>query len=177
MLKVSPAEGVFTVTIGVIDNAWAVAPWADARLNLGTPNHRWGQIYASSSAISTSDRNKKKDITPIADKYLDFFALLQPVTYRFIDGTSGRIHIGFISQDVETAMAQAGLSELSFAGFCKDKALDAEGNPILDDCGNPTYIYSLRYEEFVAINTAAIQHQQQIINMLAERVSKLEQLE
>lgn len=169
-------EWQFEVFLGVKTSMWAFCPGSDGRLKLGHPNYRWEQIYSSVSAISTSDRNRKKDITPIADEYLDFFLLLQPVTYRFIDGASGRIHVGFISQDVETAMAQAGLSDLEFAGFCKDKALDAEGNPILDDHGNPTYIYSLRYEEFIAINTAAIQRQQQIINMLVKRVSKLEKL-
>ena len=175
MLKIQPPEGICTLTIGVVDGTWAFCPWQDNIYALGTSNHRWKQIYSASSAISTSDRNHKKDITPISDRYLDFFTLLQPVSYRFIDGASGRIHVGFISQDVEAAMAQAGLSDLDFAGFCKDKALDAEGNPILDDCGNPTYIYSLRYEEFIAINTAAIQHQQQMINTLAERVLRLEQ--
>ena len=29
--------------------------------------------------------------------------------------------------------------------------------PILDENGNPTYVYSLRYEEFIALNTFAIQ--------------------
>ncbi len=168
-------EWQYEVFLGVKTLMWTLCPGSDGSTALGHPNYRWGQIYSTVSAISTSDRHRKKDIIPIPDKYLKFFALLQPVTYRFIDGTSGRVHAGFISQDVETAMAQAELSDLDFAGFCKDKALDVEGNPILDDCGNPTYIYSLRYEEFIAINTAVIQHQQQMINALAERVTKLEQ--
>lgn len=176
MFKIQPPEGNYTVTIGVTDNLWTICPWKDSALRLGVPNHRWEQLYSHNAAISTSDRNQKKNITPISDKYLDFFALLQPVTYRFIDGASGRIHVGFISQDVETAMTQAGLSDLDFAGFCRDKALDAEGNPILDDCGKPTYIYSLRYEEFIAINTAVIQHQQAKIDQLEQRLERLEQI-
>jgi len=176
MFKIQPTEGNYTLTIGVTDGAWAFCPWKDASHKLGTANHRWDQLYARQSTIATSDRNQKKDIIPLSDKYLDFFALLQPVTYRFIDGTSGRIHVGFISQDVETAMAQAGLSDLDFAGFCRDKALDAEGNPILDGCGNPTYIYSLRYEEFIAVNTAAIQRQQAKIINLEQRLERLEQI-
>ena len=71
-------------------------------------------------------------------------------------------------------MLHTGLSDLDFAGFCKDKALDAEGNPILDDYGNPTHIYSLRYEEFIAINTAVIQRQQAQIDSLELRVRQLE---
>ncbi len=178
----SSREEPYQIFLGVHGGMWSFCPnttnnSGDGAIALGNPWVRWGTIYSTGSAISTSDRNRKKDIVPMSDKYLDFFALLQPVTYRFIDGTSGRIHVGFIAQDVEAAMAQAGLSDLEFAGFCKDKASDAEGNPILDDHGNSTYIYSLRYEEFIAINTATIQRQQQIINTLAERITKLEQTE
>ena len=66
--------------------------------------------------------------------------------------------------------------------------MDDEGNPtyteyedityvdVLDDNGNPVYIYSLRYEEFIALNTAVIQHQQQRIESLEERVTRLEEL-
>ncbi len=175
MIKAQPPENEFTMTMGVTDNRWAICPWKDKAYHLGTPNHRWEQLHANNAVISTSDRNQKKDIIPMSDKYLEFLALLQPVTYRFIDGTSGRIHVGFIAQDVEDAMMQTGLSDLDFAGFCRDKALDPEGNPILDDCGNPTYIYSLRYEEFIAINTAAIQRQQTQIDSLKQRVKQLEE--
>ncbi len=173
MFKIQPPEGNYTITMGVTDGLWTMCPWADKAYRLGVPNHRWEQLYANNAAISTSDRNQKKDIAPMSDKYLDFFSLLQPVTYRFIDGTSGRTHVGFIAQDVENAMLQTGLSDLDFAGFCKDKALDTEGNPILDDCGNPIYIYSLRYEEFIAINTATIQRQQAQIDRLERCIKQL----
>lgn len=48
---------------------------------------------------------------------------LQPVSFLFKDGTSGRTHIGFIAQDVEQAMSECGLTDLDFAGFCKDQKL------------------------------------------------------
>ena len=73
-------EWQFEVFLGVKTSMWAFCQGSDGRLKLGHPNYRWEQIYSSVSAISTSDRNRKKDITPIADKYLDFFLLLQPVT-------------------------------------------------------------------------------------------------
>ena len=44
----------------------------------------------------------------------------------------------------------------------------------LDSDGNPVYIYSLRYEEFIALNTAVIQRQQEIISGLEQRVEALE---
>ena len=168
-------EYQYEIFLGVRALTWTFCPSLDGTVNLGHANYKWGQPYFTTSAITTSDRNVKHDIIPLSDKYLNFFTLLQPVTYRFIDGASGRIHVGFIAQDVEDAMAQSGLSDLDFAGFCKDIALDTEGNPILDDCGNPTYIYSLRYEEFIALNTAVIQRQQAQIDSLALRVKQLEE--
>lgn len=200
-------EADYRLFFGVESSAWTLCPRVDGNLLLGLPGKKWGQIYSTVSAISTSDRNQKKDIHSLSEKYTALFTLLQPVSYRFIDGTSGRIHIGFISQDVEEAMEQVGLSDLEFAGFCKDKKQkevktqrigyqkDADGNPVtddngdpieeeyedityedeLDEDGNPVYIYSLRYEEFIALNTAVIQNQQQQIQLLEERLEKLEE--
>ena len=134
-------------------------------LKLGTASNKFGQIYSSNSAISTSDKNLKKDITPLDEKYLQFFLLLQPVSYLFKNGTSGRTHIGFISQDVEEAMIKCGISDLEFAGFCKDikkkYVIDENGDEIesddLDENGNVQYIYSLRYEEFIGLITKVVQ--------------------
>ncbi len=200
-------EWQFELFLGVKTSMWTFCPGSDGGVRLGHPNYRWDQIYSSVPAISTSDKNKKKDVTHISDKYLDFFALLQPVTYKFIDGASGRTHVGFIAQDVESAMAESGLSDLDFAGFCRDKKLRAihhkktrqrrdaynnlltnNGVPVMeeyeeityeeeyDSNGNPVFVYALRYEEFIAINTAVLQRQQQKINMLEESVLRLEQL-
>ena len=152
----------------------------DGEINLGASGSRWKNVYATNSSIVTSDRNLKDDICPIGEKYLKFFMFLQPVSFKFKDGTSGRTHVGFISQDVETAMEECGLTNLDFAGFCKDVKVklrveqDEKGNiieieePILDDNGNTQHIYSLRYEEFIALNTHMIQ-------TLYDKMSALEQ--
>lgn len=137
--------------------------------NLGSGSYRWKQLFATTATISTSDRNLKKDIYQLTDTHLDFFLKLQPVSFLFKDGESGRTHIGFIAQDVEQAMSECELTDLDFAGFCKDQKVevffeeDENGDkiekerPILDENGNPDYIYSLRYEEFIALNTYVIQ--------------------
>lgn len=160
-----------------------VRPSEDGTFNLGAGNFRWKQLYAASSAISTSDRKQKKNIKEIDIKYIELFNLLQPVSFQFQHGTSGRTHIGFISQDIESAMDSVGLTDLDFAGFCKDQEMTEvcgeDGNrhlePVLDDDGNPVYIYSLRYEEFIALNTKMIQLQQNKIELLENKINNLEE--
>lgn len=149
----------------------------DNKIALGSTGKRFKQLFAGTATISTSDRNLKKGIEELTESHLKFFLLLTPVSFQFIDGESGRTHIGFIAQDVEGAMAQCGLTALDFAGFCKDvkvqtvpveKEVELEDGTIktytdyvdeavLDADGNPEYIYSLRYEEFIALVTYAVQ--------------------
>jgi hypothetical protein len=122
------------------------------------------QLFAAT--ISTSDRNCKKDIKELDDRYLNLFLQLIPVSFQFINGESGRTHIGFIAHDVENAMIQCGLTALDFAGFCKDIKVKCTLNengeeveePVLNKNGDPEYIYSLRYEEFISIITFAVQN-------------------
>ena len=122
--------------------------------NIGTGSYRWGQIYSTSSSISTSDRTLKNTIQS-SDLGLDFIKKLNPVSYKFNDGTSGRTHYGLISQDVETVLTSLGKTGVDFGGFCKDKNTRVETKP--DENGEMIDVqieeegdtYSLRYEEFI----------------------------
>lgn len=122
--------------------------------NLGSENCRWRNVYATNATIQTSDRNYKKDIESLSDKYINMFDLLEPVSYKMVEGD--RTHIGFIAQDVEEAMYQVGLTSMDFAGLCKDKLVDNDGVAVIDENGNEKEYYSLRYGEFIPINTAKI---------------------
>ena len=151
------------------DSNFKLRPNSNGSVALEDGTIRWGQIYSTNSSISTSDKNYKKNIKSLKDdeRFYQLFKKLIPVSYLFIDGSSGRTHIGFISQDVENAMLDVGLTDLDFAGFCKDVKMketekkDEYGNTIfeknLDKDGNEQYVYSLRYEEFIAINAMVIQ--------------------
>ncbi len=138
--------------------------------------HLLGNTYSQTGEIITSDRNAKDNITSLTDNHIKFFSLLQPVSFTFTDGESGRTHIGFISQDVENAMSQAGFTDLDFAGFCKavktKEFIDSEGNKTReiekDENGNPIYVYALRYEEFIALNTFMIQNLNKKVQSLQE---------
>ena len=49
-----------------------------------------------------------------------------------------------------------------------------EEEPVLDKDGNPDYDYGLRYEEFIALNTAKIKAMERYIKTLEDRIASLE---
>ena len=130
-------------------------PGADDRYNLGDGGLVWADIYAASGTINTSDREKKEAIVYGLYKLDGLLDKLEPCTFRFRDGTSGRSHAGFISQDVEAALEELGLTTADFAGLVKSPREDGG------------YDYFLRYNEFIPINTWEIQK-------LKARVAELE---
>ena len=184
-------EGDYGVNIGVVDNMWAFAPIVNNKMALGSSSYKWKQIYAVSGTINTSDRNEKKDIEILNDELSERFLMsLNPVSYKLINGESGRTHYGFIAQDVEDTLNSLGLTAMDFAGFCKDqKTRDVEtvrytedGYEIIDEYGNVEtnvhqepipnkYSYGLRYEEFIPLCVKMIQMQQLRIEELERKVS------
>ena len=115
-----------------------------------------GGVYSNGSLIATSDKRVKKDISSFDKRYENFFISLSPSIYKFIDGTSDRYHSGFISQEIEEALVDNGLTTKDFAGFIRYN--DPETNEEK---------YALRYEEFIALNTYMIQK-------LYKRIDELE---
>lgn len=126
---------------------------------LGGASYKWKAIYCATGTINTSDRNLKTDITDLDSKYLDLFDRLQPVQYKLLSGD--RIHTGFVAQDIEASMTEVGLTAEDFGGFCKD----------LKENSTDEYIYGLRYEEFIAINTAKIKQLEQKIKELEATIN------
>ena len=112
-------------------------------------------MYAQTGTISTSDREKKKDISYELAQYDALFDRLRPACYRMKDGTSGRIHTGLIAQDVEQALSASGLDGSAFAAFVRSPREDGGAD------------YGLRYEELTALCIRQIQR-------LAARVKRLE---
>lgn len=161
----------------------AVMPNADGAYRLGESWTRWSTIFSTNGAIHTSDRNKKENIETLSDKYEMLFNDLKPVSFKLKsteETTHNRKHIGFISQDIEESMNNIGLSALDFGGFCKDvrKKENEETKEfveVLDENGEPIYDYSLRYSEFIALNTHMIQKQQKEIESLKEENNKLKE--
>ena len=115
-----------------------------------------GGVYSNGSLIATSDKRVKKDISSFDKRYENFFMSLSPSIYKFIDGTSDRYHSGFISQEIEEALVDNGLTTKDFAGFIKYNEPETNEEK-----------YALRYEEFIALNTHMIQK-------LYKRIDELE---
>lgn len=104
-----------------------------------------GTLKNADGTVITSDRNAKEDILEDMDRYLALFDRLRPASFRLKD--RNRRHLGFIAQDVETAMKEAGIDSRDFAGLVVDK----EGG------------YGLRYEEFIPLLAAKVQRLEAMI--------------
>ena len=135
----------------------SAAPSVDGAGSLGFSDYRWSVLYAQTGTISTSDREKKTDISYALERYDALFEKLRPASYRLKDGASGRTHTGLIAQDVEQALVECGLTGQDFAAFVRTPRMSGGAD------------YGLRYEELVALCIRQIQ-------MLRARVRKLEEM-
>lgn len=116
-----------------------------------------GNMTLASGEAVTSDKNRKNTITDLSEKYSAFFAKLKPRLFKYNDGTSDRLHVGFIAQEVKEAMDAVGLDAKDFAALCIKQSPDGGEE------------WSLRYSEFIAMNTMEIQK-------LIARMEELEKL-
>lgn len=125
------------------------------------------RIVASTDIDTSSDRRLKNNISSDLDRYIPFFMRLQPSVYRFNSGRSGRFHTGFIAQEVEDALRDSGLSTQDFAGLVKCSGLNDAHSKYTDE-------YSLRYAEFISLNTYMIQRLYRRIDELEQKLQAIE---
>lgn len=147
---------------GAIRTQGHIIPFSDSQYNLGAGNFRWGLICLQSSPLVTSDREKKEALNYDLSRYDAFFDALRPASFKFIDGQSGRTHLGMVSQDIEEELAASGLTDMDFAGFIRSPRKDEKGKEIEGELD-----YMLRYEEFIPLCIGQIQK-------LKARVARLE---
>ena len=136
-------------------------PAVDNRSNWGLSSKKWYSVwsYAFSGA---SDRKLKKDIRDIDSEWAnEFIDRLKPSSYRFKDNSYGKVHTGFIAQDVEKAMLELGMDRRDFAGLVKTikpKDMDVDYKTYSESIDDPdnfegpdeNYDYCLRYDDFIA---------------------------
>ena len=127
-----------------------------------TVGRLYGNWYLNGTSTAvTSDENLKNTIQSIDDKYSCLFDNLRPVTFKYNNGSSNRLHVGFIAQEVYNAIESADLTSQDFGGYVS--AVDEEGT---------TTLY-LRYEEFIALNTWQIQKLKQRVAALEAEIALL----
>jgi hypothetical protein len=148
----------------------AIFPTTDNAVTCGTGGNRWSAVYAANGTIQTSDSRQKCEIQQ-SILGTDFIKSLKPVSYRWIEGGKSpivkdvdengntyvtdengdwvyeskigqRTHWGFIAQEVKEAVDAAGVD---FGGW------------VLTDKDDPDSQQALRYDQFIAPLTKALQ--------------------
>jgi hypothetical protein len=151
-----------------------IFPNTDNAAQLGGNSNRFTALFAVNGTIQTSDKREK---TEVADSQLgvEFIKSLRPVSYKWIEGgnvDSGkrdengnyiyesvpgkRTHWGFIAQEVKEAVDTAGVD---FGGW------------VLTDKDDPDSQQALRYDQFIAPLTKALQEALQKIEDLEQRLT------
>ncbi len=83
-------------------------------LYCGTDN----EVRANKSVHSTSDRDQKRDIEDIDERYLAIMDNISPVRFKYVGQSEpAAFALGYIAQDVEAALGKAGLTRADFAGL------------------------------------------------------------
>jgi hypothetical protein len=146
-------------------------PLASNTYNIGIPAgsgvtaRYWKTIYSNTGTIQTSDQRLKMDIES-SNLGLDFINNLNPVSYKFIEGSKdlvdgeyvsvpgSRTHYGLIAQEVKQVLDESGVED--FGGWVKLDLSDEDSDQ------------ALRYEEFISPLIKAVQE-------LTARVKALEE--
>jgi hypothetical protein len=158
-------------------NTPGLYPNTDNAAQLGFSGNRWSAVFAVNGTIQTSDGREKTDVNDAA-LGADFIKALRPVSYKWIEGGNRdageidadgnciyepfpgeRVHWGFIAQEVKDAVDAAGVD---FGGW------------VLTDKNDPDSQQALRYDQFIAPLTKALQEALAEIDILKAKVAALE---
>jgi len=137
-------------------------------------SHISGAVYlGSSGSTAISSDEHLKDIYEMDERYVNFFNNLNPVAYKYKVGH--RKHLGFGARAVEQALKEADMTTEDFAGILIDKNVKIGKDEMISPDGATEFdeLYSLRYEEFVALNTMMIKGALAKIAELEKEIKKL----
>ena len=121
-------------------------------------------FYGNNEVATTSDLRNKNTITKFSEKYSVAFDLLNPCLFKYNNGTSDRLHSGFIAQNVIEALNQASINLQEFAG-------------VVHKTDENDDLYCLRYSEFIALNTWQIQKLKARVVELEKEIKEIKQNE
>ena len=157
-----------------------IRPYGDGSTTLGTGTYRFGQIYSTSSTISTSDQRKKQQIKSVDDKLLNAWENVNIVQFKFNDsveekGANARLHTGYIAQNIQQACEEKGVNPDDYGLFCFDSWEEQEekkdkNGEVIEPYRAKGDLYSLRYEEALVVECAYLRRE---INKLKEELQQL----
>ena len=158
-----------TITVQEIDwysglwyyKGWTITP--DKITLRASYNDKDGTTITKNGTISASDKNVKNSIDVFSDKYDTFFDNLIPRIYKYNNDTENQLHSGYVAQEVDNAVAVAGLTREDFAAICVEYE------------GTPKEKWGLMYDEFISLNTWQIQKLKQRVAKLEKQLSVLEE--
>ena len=112
----------------------------DAGVDLGYGGGRYGQLFASSASINTSDETEKQNIETFTDtemkvarKVSALFKKYKWKTAVSEKGDSARTHSGIIAQEVQSAFKEEGLDASKYGLWCSDTWWEKDDTYIDDD--------------------------------------------
>jgi hypothetical protein len=127
---------------------------------LGSDQKVWASLHIKSAEQYSSDRNLKNSITSLTADLDTLYDTIKPVSYKFNDGSSGRRHFGFIAQDLQQSLKELNIDTKEFAPLCIPKSKE-------------DYM-SVRYTEFIPLNTDQIQKLKKRVAEQDARIAELE---
>lgn len=117
----------------------------------------------------SSDRRRKQDIDYDFSRYEAFFKALRPVSYEYKD-TPETVHMGFVAQDVEQALREAGEDPEKYGMVDRFVRTGPDGTAP----EGAEQELGLRYSEFAALCVHMIQKQGEEIRDLQKKIKELE---
>lgn len=158
---ISTTAASYSSTNNTLYSLGNFSPDVNSKFALGDNSgggHYWGALYVTGTNTG-SDLRLKDNIERLGEKYEMFFDALNPVRYELKSGTSHRKHIGFIAQEVEAGLMRARINTKDFAGLCAP--------------GEDEAYYTLRYDEFIPLNTWEIQKLKSRVGELEKQLKEL----
>ena len=158
-------------------------PGTDAMQSLGTASYRWKNIYASTTAITTSDENYKQQIGEIPDEVLDAWEEVEFKRFKYNEAVeskgdeNSRFHIGLIAQSVQKAFEKHGLNAFDYGLLTRD-SWDAQeeindNGLITQEAREAGEIWGIRAEECLFLESAVMRRKTKMLEAkLNELLSK-----
>lgn len=126
-------------------------PYSSGGLNLGNGSYRWKTIFSQNAVDTGSDENIKENIKKVnsIQGIEKAYMQLNPIVYRLKNFTSedehDRMHFGFGARETERVLNQININTSEYGIVSK--------TPDIQNLTGTPEIYSLKYGEFISINT------------------------